>query len=52
MYSSSVVFDFCRSCCGSLEGHESTVWAVAFEPPDGNRIGNILNSNGISGISR
>ena len=51
MYSSSVVFDLCRSCCGSLEGHESTVWAVAFEPPDGNRIGKILNNNGISGIS-
>ena len=40
-YSSLALFDFCRSCCGSLEGHESTVWAAAFEPPDGNRIGKI-----------
>ena len=45
MYSSLVLYtlvDFSRSCCGSLEGHESTVWSIAFEPPGGNRLGKIL----------
>ena len=27
-----------RVCCGSLEGHESTVWSISFEPT-GNRLG-------------
>ena len=36
------------------ENRESTVWAVTFEPPDGNRLCKVLkmpNVNGISGIS-
>ena len=29
---------FYRICCGSLEGHDSTVWSISFEAT-GNRLG-------------